>query len=119
MLADPNHLVAMLVGSLTLLAQVVLVQPNLRLRSSSLTRNEIVNLLCVADRTYSAIEDSLPDVCSLSTAKKDIEPILKECADFLQPTLDTSSIGNVKQGRYKPKDSVWLNEYDPLYVMLR
>jgi E3 ubiquitin-protein ligase UBR3 len=118
-LKDLNHLNTMLTGVLTVLAQIVLIRPNLCLKMNDLTRIEIVNLLCVGDRTFSAIEDSLPDVCSLNSAKKDYEPILNDCADFLQPTLDTSSIGNVRQGRYKPKDSVWLKEYDPLYTMLR
>lgn len=61
----------------------------------------------------------MPDVCSLSSAKKFIQPILSEVAEFLQPTLDSLYIGSLKQGRYKPKDAIWLNEYDPLYVMLR
>lgn len=116
---DQAHQVAMLVGSLTVLAQILTIKPNLSFKSYCLTRTEVVNLLCVLDRTYSQIDDSMPDVCSLSQAKRYIPAILENVADFLQPSLDVSSIGNLKQGRYKPKDSIWINEYDPLYTMLR
>ena len=116
---DPTHQVAMLAGCLTVLAQIITIKPNLSFKSCSLTRTEVVNLLCVLDRTYSQIDDSMPDVCSLSQAKRFIPAILNDVADFLQPSLDVSSIGNLKQGRYKPKDEIWLNEYDPLYTMLR
>jgi hypothetical protein len=75
--------------------------------------------LSASDRTYSQIEENLPDVCSLSLSKKFIQPILNEVSDYLQPSLDLASISNLKQGRYKLKDDVWLNEYDPLFVMLR
>ena len=117
--SDQTHLVAMLAGSLTVLAQIITIKPNLSFKSYSLTRTEIVNLLCVLDRTYSQMDENLPDMCSLSNAKSFTPNILKEVADFLQPSLDISSIGNLKQGRYKPKDSIWLTEYDPLYTMLR
>ena len=116
---DESNQVAMLVGMFTVLAQIITIRPNLSFKSVLLTRTECVNLLCVFDRTYSQIEDSLPDMCSLSSSKKYIQPILKEVAEFLQPSLDSQSIGSLKQGRYKPRDSIWLNEYDPLYVMLR
>jgi E3 ubiquitin-protein ligase UBR3 len=116
---EASHQAAMLIGALTLIAQILLIKPNLKLKSYSLTRTEIVNLLCVSDRTFSQIEENLPDICSLTSAKKYIQPILDECAEFLQPTLDALSIGSLKQGRYKPKDEIWLREYDPLYVMLR
>lgn len=116
---EPAHQVAMLVGALTVLTQIIMIKPNLCFKSYALTRTECVNLLCVFDRTFSQIEDSMPDVCSLSSAKKFIQPILNEVAEFLEPTLDSLSIGSLKQGRYKPKDSIWMYEYDPLYVMLR
>lgn len=116
---EPAHINSMIIGSLTLLAQIMTIRPNLSLKSYSLTRKEIVNLLSISDRTYSQTEEGLPDVCSLSSAKKFIKQILSEVSDYLQPSLDILSIGNLKQGRYKPKDSIWLNEYDPLFVMLR
>lgn len=116
---EPTQVSSMLISSLTILAQIITIRPNLSLKSYTLTRKEIVNLLSVSDRTYSQTEESLPDVCSLSLTKKFIKQILAEVSDYLQPSLDILSIGNLKQGRYKPKDSIWLNEYDPLFVMLR
>lgn len=90
---EPAHQVAMLVGALTVITQIVMIKPNLSFKSFTLTRTECVNLLCVYDRTFSQIEDSMPDVCSLSSAKKFIQPILNEIAEFLQPSLDSLSIG--------------------------
>lgn len=107
---EPAHEIAMLVGALTVLAQLFMTKPNLRLKSYFLTRSEIVYILAVADRTFSQVEENLPDICSLSVAKRFISPILTQVSDYLQPTLDLS-ITNLKQGRYKPKDSIWLSEY--------
>ncbi len=73
----------MLVGALTVLAQIVTVRPNLCFRSYSLTRGECVHLLCVSDRTFSQLEDSIPDVCSLSAAKRFLPPILGEVCSFM------------------------------------
>ncbi len=97
---EPGHQVAMLVGALTVLTQIVMIRPNLSFKSYGLTRTECVNLLCVFDRTFSQIEDSMPDVCSLSSAKKFVQAILGEIAEFLEPSLDSASIGSLKQGRY-------------------
>jgi hypothetical protein len=45
--------------------------------------------------------------------------LIQQVAEFLRPTLDSQGIGSVRQGRYRPRDAVWMSEYDPLYVMLR
>lgn len=116
---EPEHLTAMQLGSLSLLAQILTIKPHLRLKSYTLTRNEIVHLLSVSDRTFSQIEESLPDICSLNSAKKFIEPVLNDVGTYLQPTFDFSSIGNMKQGRYQLNKDAWLGEYDPLLVLTR
>ncbi len=113
---SPNQQIKMLTSALTLFAQVVAIKPNLTLNSYELTRIEIINLLCVADRTYSEIEDNLPDVCNLAMSKKEIDKILHEVADFIDPMAQEHGL---KQGIYAPKDHIWTSEYDPLYVMLR
>lgn len=113
---EPAHETAMLVGAFTLLAQILTIRANLCLKSYLLTRTELIYILAVADRTYSQIEENLPDSCSLSASKRLIPPLLSQVGDFLQPTLDTS-ISNLKQGRYKPKDRIWLTEYDFLYSL--
>lgn len=115
---DSNQYYALLNGFLTLLTQLICIKPNMELQNTMLTRTEIINLLCVADRTYSQIEENLPDICSLSTSKKDTEFIVKEVADYKQPSFEIHTKG-LKQGYYVPKEFVWLNEYDPLHVLLR
>ena len=79
---DPTYQVGMLVGSLTVLAQIIKIKPNLSFKSCALIRTKVANLLCVLDRTYSQIDDSMPDVCSLSQAKRFIPAVLNEVADF-------------------------------------
>lgn len=106
---EPMHESAMLLGALTLLSQLMTIRPNLRLKSYALTRTEIVYILAVGDKTFSQVEENLPDTCSLSAAKKLISPVLNAVSDYLQPTLDMS-ISNFKQGRYKPKETIWLKE---------
>lgn len=115
---EPAHEIAMLVGALTSLAQLMTIRANLRLKSYLLTRTEMVYILAVADRTFSQVEENLPDACSLSAAKKIISPLLSQISDYLQPTLDLS-ISNLKQGRYKPKDHIWLKEFDDDFIYLK
>ena len=113
---EPNQQTTMLVGALTVLAQILMIRPNLRQESYMLTRNEIVSILSMSDRTFSQIGMNLPDILSQNKSNKFIEPILNEISDYLKPSLDT---GILKQGRYKLKDKIWIKEYDPLFVMLR
>ena len=115
---DLNQQNAMLNALLTVLAQLICINPNLELHNSKLTRSEIVNILCVGDRSYSQIEESLPDICSLSTSKRDVAGIVQEIADYKEPSFELHSNG-LKQGYYVPKDFIWLEEYDPLHVLLR
>jgi hypothetical protein len=116
---EPAHEVAMLVGAFTLLAEILMIKPYMRLKTYLLTRSEIVYILSISDKSYSQVEENLPDICSLSSSKKFIQSILNQVSDYLQPDSDLFSIGSLKQGRYKLKDEIWLNEYDPLLVMQR
>ena len=58
---ESAHQTAMVVGAFTVLAQILLVKPNLKLKSYCLTRTEIVNLLCVSDPFWTTV----PSFCSL------------------------------------------------------
>lgn len=51
------------------------------------------------------------------TQSRDFEALLAECADYRAPALEAS--GNMQQGMYVPKASVWENHYDPIHVLLR
>ena len=115
---DFNQQFSMLNGFLILLAQIVCAKPNLDLQNRNLTRVEIINSLCVEDKTYSQLEESLPDICSLGTSKQYVESIVKEISDYKEPSFEAHTKG-LKQGYYVPKESVWLNDYDPLHVLLR
>ena len=115
---DPKKQLAMLNSFLMFLLQMICVKPNLELENASLTRSEIISLLCIKDHYYSEIEKNLPDFGNLTYSKVDVEGILNDIADFIQPSLELHA-ADLKQGYYIPKDYIWLNEYDPLHVLMR
>lgn len=100
------------------LAQLICIEPNLQADSRSLARMEIMNVLCVGNRSYSEIKECIPEYSKLKKSKNEIEETINEIADFKQPSFELNS-KDLKQGYYVLKDSVWLNQYDPLHLMFR
>ncbi|KAL1497456.1 hypothetical protein ABEB36_008425 [Hypothenemus hampei] len=105
----------MLESCLTFLATLISVRTNLGLPDTVLNRLEMVTLLCMADKTHSQLMELMPERCG--TQSRDFEALLAECADYRAPSLEAS--GNMQQGMYVPKASVWENHYDPIHVLLR
>ena len=114
---ESEQLMPMIEAALTFLCTLFTVQTNLGLTEEEIIRKEMVTLLCMADRTYSQLHDLLPEKCGTSNNKKCFDKNLAEIADFRSPALEAG--GNVSQGMFYPKAYIWLNEYDPLYVLLR
>jgi len=46
--------------------------------ASAVTRQEMVGLLCVMDRTHSQLTDALPETCGVSHHNKDYEFIIQQ-----------------------------------------
>ncbi|XP_066151735.1 E3 ubiquitin-protein ligase Ubr3 [Euwallacea fornicatus] len=105
----------MLESCLTFLATLISVRTNLGLPDTVLNRLEMVTLLCMGDKTHSQLMELMPERCG--TQSRDFESLLAECADYRAPALEAS--GNMQQGMYVPKASVWENHYDPIHVLLR
>jgi E3 ubiquitin-protein ligase UBR3 len=61
--------------------------------------------------------EAMPETCGLSGHAKDYESTLQSVADFKMPVFEPG--GAIQQGKYQPKGSVWLHEYNPVHVMLR
>ena len=93
-------------------------------------RREIVTQLCLADRTYSELVDSIPQrhIAAVEMAagndesgstSDDVDHCIGEVAYFKEPSADLT--GNVQSGCYVLHDHIWLNGYDfdPTHVMLR
>lgn len=110
---DPDT--PMLESCLMFLATLVSVRTNLGLPDTVLNRLEMVTLLCMGDKTHSQLMELMPERCG--TQSRDFEALLAECADYRAPALEAS--GNMQQGMYVPKASVWENHYDPIHVLLR
>ncbi|CAH1135569.1 unnamed protein product [Ceutorhynchus assimilis] len=105
----------MLESCLTFLATLVSVRTNLGLPDTVLNRLEMVTLLCMSDKTHSQLMELMPERCG--TQSRDFEALLAECADYRAPSLEAS--GNMQQGMYVPKASVWEHHFDPIHVLLR
>lgn len=114
---EPDQVMPMLEGALTFLASLFAVRTNLGMSEKDVTRQEMVTLLSIADRTYSQLADMLPEKCGTTGQNKDFEDLLPAIADFKQPTYE--ACGNLTQGMYYPKHDIWEKEYDPLHVLLR
>jgi hypothetical protein len=113
---ENEQLMPMLEGALTFLCTLFVVQTNLGLSEEQITRQEIVTLLCMSDRTHSQLHDLFPEKCG-TTNTRGFEPILNQIADFRSPALEAG--GNLSQGMFYPKANIWLHEYDPIHVLLR
>ncbi|KAI3386754.1 hypothetical protein SNEBB_004756 [Seison nebaliae] len=86
--------------------------PNLHIQDYEATRREVIAILAMDQRTYSQIEDLLPDTCVVSDSKKYLSEVLEEVADFHYASQKT-------QGTYSLKNDIWIDEYDPIFVRLR
>ncbi|XP_076270101.1 ubr3 ubiquitin ligase isoform X2 [Rhynchophorus ferrugineus] len=112
---EGEHDTPMLESCLMFLATLISVRTNLGLPDTVLNRLEMVTLLCMSDKTHSQLMELMPERCG--TQSRDFETLLAECADYRAPALEAS--GNMQQGMYVPKASVWENHYDPIHVLLR
>ena len=107
----------MLEGALTFLSTFFAVRTNIGLSDEEITRQEMVTLLAMSDRTHSQLMELLPEKCGTTAHNKDFETILSQIADYRAPTLESG--GNLSQGMFYPKSEIWEKEYDPLHVLLR
>ena len=114
---ESDQVMPMLEGALTFLATLFSVRTNLGMTETDITRQEMVTLLSISDRTYSQLSDMLPEKCGTTGQNKDFEKLLQEIADFKEPGYEMC--GNLSQGMYFPKPEIWEKEYDPLHVLLR
>lgn len=113
---DGEHDTPMLESFLTFLATLISVRTNLGLSDTALNRLEMVTLLCMSDKTHSQLMELMPERCGTSQ-NRDFESLLTEVADYRAPNLEAS--GNMQQGMYVPKSTVWEHQYDPIHVLLR
>nr|CAD7197122.1 unnamed protein product [Timema douglasi] len=152
---DGEHDTPMLESCLTFLATLINIRTNLGMNDASLSRLEMVTLLCMGDKTHSQLIELMPERCG-SAQSRDFEAVLAEdveispntleddetfhgfdvnddpmldignstaedgeieVADYKAPNLEAS--GNMQQGMYVPKSTVWEELYDPIHVLLR
>uniref|UniRef100_A0A224Z303 E3 ubiquitin-protein ligase n=2 Tax=Rhipicephalus TaxID=426455 RepID=A0A224Z303_9ACAR len=114
---EQDKVLPMLEAALTFLAMLFSVRTNLGMSEAEVTRQEMVSLLCMGDRTHSQLMDLLPEKCGTSAHSRDFEAFLEEVALYKQPNFEAG--GNLLQGMYVPRGSVWEREYDPVHVVLR
>ncbi|XP_074659002.1 E3 ubiquitin-protein ligase UBR3-like [Tubulanus polymorphus] len=113
-----QHEDALLEGCLTFLATLLGFRNHWGIGEEELTRIEMVTLLCVSDRTHSQLMDLMPEKCGLSGQTKQFEPILRQIGDYKAPNFEAGG-GTMQQGMYVPKELVWNEDFDPMYVSLR
>lgn len=114
---DAEQVMPMLEGALTLLTMLMSIRTNIGMSEEEVTRQEMVSLLCMSDRTHSQLMDLLPENSGMTSLNRDFESILNKVADYKAPNFEAG--GTMLQGMYMPKPEIWKNEYDPIYVLLR
>ncbi|KAL3175252.1 hypothetical protein MRX96_010871 [Rhipicephalus microplus] len=102
---EPDKVLPMLEAALTFFAMLFSVRTNLGMSEAEVTRQEMVSLLCMGDRTHSQLMDLLPEKCGTSAHSRDFEAFLEEVALYKQPNFEAG--GNLLQGMYVPRGSVW------------
>ncbi|XP_019636139.1 PREDICTED: E3 ubiquitin-protein ligase UBR3-like isoform X5 [Branchiostoma belcheri] len=116
---NPEQELSMLQGALLLLCTLQSARTHLGLNERDLLRQEMVSQLCMSDRTHSQLMDlhpKMPERTTGSNQMKDFEATLKEVADFKAPNFEA---GGMQQGTYTPKASVWEQEFDPIFILVR
>ncbi|XP_067935363.1 E3 ubiquitin-protein ligase UBR3-like [Watersipora subatra] len=108
---------SMLEGALTTLAMLLCIRTYSGESTSDIMHSEIVTLLCMSDRTYSQLCDSIPEKSGSNNPPADLKLYLQEVADYNAPGFNAS--GKLQQGTYSPKPEIWLKQFDPLHIMLR
>ncbi|XP_023241163.1 E3 ubiquitin-protein ligase ubr3-like, partial [Centruroides sculpturatus] len=114
---DAEQVMPMLEGALTLLTMLMSIRTNIGMSEEEVTRQEMVSLLCMSDRTHSQLMDLLPENSGMTSQNRDFESILNKVADYKAPNFEAG--GTMLQGMYMPKPEIWKNEYDPIHVLLR
>lgn len=114
---EPEHVLPMLEGALNFLTTLMATHTNIGQTEEEVTRQEMVSLLCMSDRTHSQLLDLLPEKCGITSQNKDFESILTKVADYKAPNFEAG--GTMLQGMYVPKPEIWEKEYDPIHILLR
>lgn len=104
-------------NAFTLIASLATHRVYLDMKEEETARLEIVTLLSTSDKTHSQVRDQLPYKPGL-IANAELIQILNEVAEYKPPEAVEIS-GNLTQGCFYPKESIWLKEYDPLMVLTR
>ncbi|KAK4316848.1 hypothetical protein Pmani_012025 [Petrolisthes manimaculis] len=114
---DAEHEMTILESCLTFLATLMTVRTNIGLSESELAQLEMVTLLCMGDKTHSQLMEFMPEKCGSAAQSRDFEAVLSKVSSYRAPNFEAS--GTMQQGMYIPRDEVWENHYDPIYVLLR
>ncbi|XP_064095704.1 E3 ubiquitin-protein ligase ubr3-like isoform X3 [Macrobrachium nipponense] len=114
---DSEHEVGILESCLTFLATLMTVRTNIGLSESELAQLEMVTLLCMGDKTHSQLMEYMPEKCGSAAQSRDFEAVLSRVSSYRAPNFEAS--GTMQQGMYIPRNHVWENLYDPIYVLLR
>lgn len=111
----PEQTTQMVESSLVLILQLLTLNLNSDSNGQERARNELIALISVIDRTYSYLVEMLSN--GRDSTCEDFSEILKEISQF-KPAQHGIG-GNLQQGSYTLKPSVWEDEYDPIYVQYR
>ncbi len=106
----------MVESCLVFLVSLLTLRTNLGLSEEVLTRLEMVSLLCMSDKTHSMLFEHMPEKCGATVPLELFDKVLSEVAQYSEPRFEG---GNMQQGMYLPRPSVWEDLYDPIYVQLR
>ena len=103
----------MMYGALTTLAHLITREISLDLFDKRSIKNEVIQTLSREDCQFSAIETKIPQTWHWDWTSKDLEAIIDEVADCVQPDYTYSMV--LKDSKYILKAKYWETDYDPLF----
>lgn len=116
---QPEQITQMVESCLVTLIQLLTLNIHCNISEREQTKQEMIALISVADRTYSYLVDMLPDrsVSELNKTDENFASLLDELTIY-KPAQHGSG-GNLQQGCYTLKPDIWENEYNPIHVLYR
>lgn len=112
----PEQIIQMVESSLLVIIQILTLSLHCDIDDREQTRQEMISIISVLDRSYSYLGDMLPNVEPNST-NENFASLLEELTNYKPAQHGTG--GNLQQGCYTLKPHIWDEEYNPIQIQYR
>jgi hypothetical protein len=114
---QPEQITQMVESCLVTLIQLLTLGNHCNVSDREQTKQEMIGLISVADRSYSFLVDMLPNIFEHHKDDGNFSSLLDEITVY-KPASHGAG-GNLHQGCYTLKPNVWENDYNPIHILYR